>query len=684
MAVAFAYRLPIRPMSCRRKHHHGHANSAASSLSLQSDAPAAMPVEALAPPAFSVLLAAHLGESHLQSLSLAGFLDDADVAGLTAHELCGLCSALPHSDAVAALLVAQHHKRLSSLPERSAVRVVAEQHPPSTKVRRTLFRPTASSLSPITDGKAKLLDEFRKIYVQLGDKGFRFSPLFHSQPDGVRDSFCRGLAKIEEGTLKQQLSIWRRWTKFDAGFMPPPLQPWLPTLEATYAFLQDQSVRGPTVARGLFQGMSWWSRHIGVPFPLQDPFVTAWSQIQGNHVAQQSKPLAIGSLFLLCQLAVGPFTPLAAFCFFALMPLVCCLRLAHLQRSPGVHQDGNYLIGLCTGGKARKNGGRPPFQWSGPINVLGYSNVFQHALRVHSNMMQQFPKMDFVVPDIDASLLVLQASLMLPLGCRVNCFCLSLSSFCRLYFLGQGLIQRRLHLLPPTASAALCPRLLTCAAVQKSWPYTSATGPSAQAKPIVNSRCNITTRTIGLGPLQTQSIICWLCSFRPRADWGRRVLIGRPSVMLTLTGTLLWPLPLPLYPLQKIPVTLLQVPRPALLLRARLAMRQFSGFGLHLPIAMWYTSFARGRLICIPFAVPRHWLMFQWSGVLGSRKTIPCANVALRQHPRGSCVPSSEADLRIKNLVCQMLLAQLCTQLISVFATCRTLHHCRCLCPLSL
>ena len=379
MAVVFTYRLPIRPMSCRRKHRHGHVNSAASSISLPSDAPAAMPVEALAPPAFSALLTAHLGE------------------------LCGLCPTLHHDDAVAALAVAQHHKRISSLPESSTVRVFAEQHPSSAKVRRTLFRPAASSLSPITDGKAKLLDEFWQIYVQLGEKGLRFSPLFHSQPDGVRDSFCRGLAKIEEATLKQQLSIWRRWTKFNAGFMPPPLQPWLPTLEATYAFLQDQSVRGPTVARGLFQGMSWWSRHIGVPFPLQDPVVTAWSQIQDNHVAQQAKPLAIGSLFLLCQLAVGPFTPLAAFCSFALMPLVCCLRLAHLQRSPGVHLDGNYLIGLCTRGKARKNGGRPPFQWSGPITVLGYSNVFQHALRVHSNLVQQFPKMDFVVPDIDAS-----------------------------------------------------------------------------------------------------------------------------------------------------------------------------------------------------------------------------------------------------------------------------------------
>ena len=121
---------------------------------------------------------------------------------------------------------------------------------------------------------------------------------------------------------------------------------------------------------------------------------------------------------------------------------------------------------------------------------------------------------------------VLQASPMLPLGCRVNCLCLSLSSFCRLYFLGPGPIQRRSHLLPPTASAALCPRLLTCAVVQKSWPCASATGLNAQAKPIANSRCNIATQMIGLGPLQTQSIICWLCFFRPRAVWGRRVLIG--------------------------------------------------------------------------------------------------------------------------------------------------------------
>ena len=172
MAVVFTYRLPIRPMSCRRKHHHGHVNSAASSISLPSDAPAAMPVEALAPPAFSALLTAHLGESQLQTLSTAGFLDDADVAGLTAQELCGLCPTLHHDDAVAALAVAQHHKRISSLPESSTGKVFAEQHPSSAKVRRTLFRPAASSLSPITDGKAKLLDEFWQIMCNLGRRGF--------------------------------------------------------------------------------------------------------------------------------------------------------------------------------------------------------------------------------------------------------------------------------------------------------------------------------------------------------------------------------------------------------------------------------------------------------------------------------------------------------------------------------
>ena len=547
LAVALTTRLPILPMSCHRKHHHGHASLAAGSLPLQSDLPSVVPAEVSAPPAFSALLTAHLDEFHLQTLSQAGFLDDADVAGLTAHELCGLCPALQHSDAIAALSVAQHHKRMSPLPQTSAARVVVEQHLPLAKVRRTLFRSAASSMSPLTDGKAKLLDEFWQVYMQLADKGLRFSPLYHSQPDGVRDSFCRGLAKIEEATLKQQLSIWRRWTKFNAGFMPPPLQPWLPTLEATYAFLQDQSVRGLTVARGLFQGMSWWSRHVGVPFPLQDPFVTSWSQIQDNHVAQQATPLAIGSLFLLCQIAVGPFTPLAAFCSFALMPLICCLRFAHLQRSPGVHQDGNYLIGLCARGKARKNGGRPPLPWSGPISALGYAHVFQHALRVRDNMRQQFPKMDFVMPDIHASPSgISDAATWLPRK-------LSLPKFIKLLqavLLRAGANPKEVasitsyslpRFMPTLADVCRCPEEL---ALHIGNCLTSATGLNAQAKPTVSSRCSITTQMIGLGPLQTESIICWLCFFRLRAAWAGKVLIGRPFAMLISTGTLLWPSPL--------------------------------------------------------------------------------------------------------------------------------------------
>ena len=76
-----------------------------------------------------------------------------------------------------------------------------------------------------------------------------------------------------------------------------------PTVDAVYTFLEDQSPRGPTFARGLFQSMAWLRRHVGAPFPLDDPFVASLARVADGHEVQQSRPLPIPCLFPLARMA---------------------------------------------------------------------------------------------------------------------------------------------------------------------------------------------------------------------------------------------------------------------------------------------------------------------------------------------------------------------------------------------
>ena len=149
------------------------------------------------------------------------------------------------------------------------------------------------------------------------------------------------------------------------------------------------------------QGLLWLQKHVGLPFPLQDPFIAAWNRVESGHSSQQASPLRISALFCLCRLASQNSSKLAAFCGFTLLPLVACLRFAHLQRSHSLLVQGPFLQGTCFKGKARRMGSRPPFSWACPVDILGFRGVFRAALQVHSKLLKIKPEARFVIPDID-------------------------------------------------------------------------------------------------------------------------------------------------------------------------------------------------------------------------------------------------------------------------------------------
>ena len=126
-----------------------------------------------------------------------------------------------------------------------------------------------------------------------------------SQRESAKSVFCNAIARSEVASLREHLAAWRRWRTFARRFMPEPFDATEPSLEATYAFFADQAPRGPTVARGLFQQLLWWRAHVGVPFPLHDPFVASWNCLPEGYLAAQQEPITVADVYALCRLATS-------------------------------------------------------------------------------------------------------------------------------------------------------------------------------------------------------------------------------------------------------------------------------------------------------------------------------------------------------------------------------------------
>jgi hypothetical protein len=146
--------------------------------------------------------------------------------------------------------------------------------------------------------------------------------------------------------------------------------------------------------------MLWWRRHVGIPWPTKDPLLCTWNRVLEPHAPKERTPLSFKAYSFLVDLTSKPPAAVASFAAFALLPLVACLRFAHVQRSVGLAVDGEYVVGLCVKGKSRRKGGRPPFRWAAPAHFAGRNNVFDPMLRVVQQLQSQHGTLPFVIPDL--------------------------------------------------------------------------------------------------------------------------------------------------------------------------------------------------------------------------------------------------------------------------------------------
>ena len=356
---------------------------------------------------FSLRFEHALRPSDFSQLSALGLTCEADVANLTCDELVALSKgSIVEGKASSMIELANAVVKSRAFCSQPTVNNILHTSPPppsdvACKAPMRVQWCQRAGRSLLSEAPKPWLEAMWEVYVKLGARGLQYSPLTHTRPELARAAFEAKINVFEVSSLKGHFSAWKRWVRFVTQSQPVGAEPTVPSLDATFSFLQANAARGPTVAQSLFQQMLWWRAHVGVPFPTHDPLLAVWNRPSDSRQSTQREPLPICVVTRLAEAATGPCPIASAFAGFALMPLVACLRFAHLQRSTQLRRQGPFLFGICTKGKSREQRVRKPFEWACPQDFLGQSDVFRSALLVLNDLrgrLQAEPA--FVIPDL--------------------------------------------------------------------------------------------------------------------------------------------------------------------------------------------------------------------------------------------------------------------------------------------
>ena len=360
---------------------------------------------------FSHFVKASIHEAVLDRMKSKGLECDADIAGLTASELELLLSGfIDDEEASWYVEIAQGAQRQQKrarhaavfVTPASAVAVFSHKYPAVELSSKThAFKWSLACPTALRRGQthAQLIDSCWNVYAALGRRGEQWSPLLESQNESAREAFCRRLQLFEQKTISARISTLRRFAQFLAEKFPSA-QVLSPPLEALYAFLKQVDAGGPTASQAVFHKLQWWKQQVGIPFQLEDALVAVWNRCGEAHQVQQRVPLSFPAFRKLCELAQGAFTNLAVFASFALLPLMACLRFAHMQRSADFKLDGRMFRATCLRGKSRKQGARPAFEWAVLLDAGNFLDVLRPAVNVMMDLQTRAPSSGFCMPDI--------------------------------------------------------------------------------------------------------------------------------------------------------------------------------------------------------------------------------------------------------------------------------------------
>ena len=258
---------------------------------------------------------------------------------------------------------------------------------------------SGSTSSPQADD---CLEKVWCIIQDTGAENLNFSETLQLLHSPAKELILKTFSKVSPSRVQSLVSVMKRWCAFHHCHVPSELPYWKPTAVLLAQFLKQVSVGGPTAASGCLSSLKWWRAKAGVPFPVFDPIVQAWAEVPDDHIPKGRTPLPIQFFLALLEVGLQDRGTVSSFARWCLLPLVACLRFAHVQRSVHLRIEGEFVLGQCLKGKRSVNHARPPFDWAFPCVVWPHKTFAQQLLVDYVELVDQVgPTLSFLIPDLN-------------------------------------------------------------------------------------------------------------------------------------------------------------------------------------------------------------------------------------------------------------------------------------------
>ena len=185
----------------------------------------------------------------------------------------------------------------------------------------------------------------------------------------------------------------RRWLQFASEKQVSVMNP-APLYLA--AFFQHVARGGPTAASGVYQALRWLVLNLGVSLPIDHVLVRPFRLHAPGHSSKQADELQPWEFLNLLQIAHDLRGAPRLVAALVILSAASCIRFAHLQRSVFVRAEPTFLEFQCLQGKSRRQGTRPPYNWSCPRIRWGQLDVQEDLQEFFTKFLP--PGRKFLIP----------------------------------------------------------------------------------------------------------------------------------------------------------------------------------------------------------------------------------------------------------------------------------------------
>ena len=277
---------------------------------------------------------------------------------------------------------------------------------PSLRSSSTGGRPqpaetSVAALAPVVEDAVKLkedasrldaLQQLKRLWVRLGPAGLLWRSC---QADLHWHFLIRKGERLTAGTVKKHVLAVTQWEAWVREHRPEragePFSRIDPLDLAQY--LDMETAKGATLGTARLASLRWLRIRFGFPFPVEDAVVVDFASAPVAHSVSQATAISPAIFFNVIALVNAVGLECAHEPLLVLFWAMACVRRLHLSKSKLVDGAEGFIMGVCSQGKSKVKGVRPPFTWAVPR-----LSCLPHCFDFLEDLAQRMGHPSFVIP----------------------------------------------------------------------------------------------------------------------------------------------------------------------------------------------------------------------------------------------------------------------------------------------